>query len=130
MTKSCRLHGPNNSHDTNQCKVIGEQADKMHAQWQARPSYDNKYKKKFNSTKRMDGRPPEANLVERKKYPPKKNNKRPAVLMFEEQDDEGKSLADEDCLAMENFNCNCDKHRLIDEMNSSKMISKIWTRIL
>jgi hypothetical protein len=95
--------------------VIGEQADKMGAQWQARSSYDNKYKKKFNSTKRMDERPPQANLVERKKYPPKKNNKRPAVLMFEEQDDEGKSLADEDCLAMENFNYNRDKHSLIDE---------------
>ena len=115
MSKRCRLHGPNNTHDTDQCKVIGEPADKMRAQWQAHPSYDNKYKKKFNNTKRMDGRPPQANLVERKKYPPKKNNKRPAVLMFEEQDDKGKSLADEDCLAIEIFKYNRDKHSLIDE---------------
>ena len=38
MKKCCCLHGPNNSHDTDQCKVIGDQADKMRAQWQARPS--------------------------------------------------------------------------------------------
>ena len=30
-TKRCWLHGPNNTHDTDQCKVIGEQADKMRA---------------------------------------------------------------------------------------------------
>ena len=75
MTKQCRLHGPNNSHDTDQCKVIGDQADKMRAQWQARPSYDNKYKKKFNLSRRMDGRPPQANLVERKMNPLKGRNK-------------------------------------------------------
>ena len=35
--------------------------------------------------------------------------------MFQEQDDKGKSLADEDCLEMENFNYDRDKHSLIDE---------------
>jgi hypothetical protein len=58
------VHGPNNSHDTDQCKVIGNEEDKMHAQWQAHPSYDNKYKKKINPARRMDGHPPQANLVE------------------------------------------------------------------
>jgi hypothetical protein len=109
MNKRCRLHGPNNSHDTDQCKVIGDQADKMRAQWQARPSYDNKYKKKFNPTRRMDGRPPQANLVEQKTIPRKGRNKREAVLMFEKHE------ANDNSLEMENFNYNRDKHSLIDE---------------
>jgi hypothetical protein len=82
MTKQCQLHGPNNSLDTNQCKVIGIQADKMGAEWQAHPSYDTKYKKQFIPNRRMDGCPPQANLVEQKMNP----SKGPAVLiMFEEQ---------------------------------------------
>ena len=114
MTKGCRLHGPNNSHDTNQCKVIGDQTDKMRAQWQARPSYDNKYKKKFNPSRRMGGRPPQANLVERKMNPLKGRNKRPAVLMFEKQGCENASLTNNNSLDMENFNYDRDKHSLID----------------
>jgi hypothetical protein len=110
MSKRCRLHGPNNTHDTDQCKVIGDQADKMRAQWQARPSYDNKYKKKFNPTRRMDGRPPQANLVEQKMDPRKGRNKRQAVLMFEEEHKEN-----DNSLEMENFNYDRDKHSLIDE---------------
>jgi hypothetical protein len=114
-TKRCRLHGPNNSHDTDQCKVIGDQADKMRAQWQARPSYDNKYKKKFNPTRRMDGRPSQANLVEGKMTPQKGRKKRPAVLMFEKEDGESASLTNENSLEMENFNYERDRHSLIDE---------------
>jgi hypothetical protein len=112
MNKRCRLHGPNNTHDTDQCKVIGDQADKMRAQWQARPSYENKYKKKFNPARRMDGRPPQANLVEQKTTVPRKGrNKRPAVLMFEEKREEENSTS----LEMENFNYSRDRHSLIDE---------------
>ena len=109
MTKCCRLHGPNNSHDTNQCKVIGDQADKMRAQWQARPSYDTKYKKKFVTNIRVDGRPLQVNLAEKKLSSNKGRNKRPAVLMLE------KDEANRSSLEMENFNYDRDKHSLIDE---------------
>jgi hypothetical protein len=102
--------GPNNSHDTNQCKVIGNQADKMHTQWQARPSYNTKYKKQFVPNRRMDGHPPQANLVEQKINPHQGHNKRPAVLMFEKEEPNNNSLE------MENCNYNQDKHSLIDEI--------------
>jgi hypothetical protein len=74
--------------------VIGNQAaDKMLAQWQTCcPSYNNKYKKKSNPARRMDGSPPQANLVEQKMNPHKGKNKRPAVLMFENQEDNDNSL--------------------------------------
>jgi hypothetical protein len=76
MTKICQLHGPNNSHDTDHCKVIvGDQAGKICAQWQASPSYKNKFKKKCIPTRRMDGHPPQANLVERKMNPLKGRHK-------------------------------------------------------
>jgi hypothetical protein len=102
-TKICRLHGANNSHDTEHCKVIGEQADKMRAQWQARPN-ENKYKRKFDSPRRTNGRPQQSNMVERKITPFKKKTKRPTILMFEKQDGESVDLKNANSLEMENFN--------------------------
>ena len=83
--------------------MIGDQADKMRAQWEARP-FDNKFKKKFDPKRRMDGRPHQANLIERKGNTFKGRNKRPAVLMFEKQDGESADLTNENSLEMENFN--------------------------
>jgi hypothetical protein len=69
-----------------------------------------KFKKKFNPARNMDGRPPQANLVEQKMDPRKGRNKRQAVLMFEEKHEENDNSLD-----MEVFNYNQDKHSLIDE---------------
>jgi hypothetical protein len=63
----------------------------------------------LNPTRRMDGRPPQANLVEQKMDPRKGRNKRQAVLMFEKQEENDNSLE------MEIFNYNRDKRSLIDE---------------
>jgi hypothetical protein len=116
--KKCRLHGPNNTHDTDQCKVIGDQADKMRAQWQARPN-ENKFKKKFSYKRKPD--PPQSHMVE--KQPPKGRNKRPAVLMFEKDDGENIDQTNDNILDMENFNY--DRHSLIDENEFSDSLSEL-----
>ncbi len=111
------VHGPNNSHDTDQGKVIGNQADKMHAQWQARPS-KNKFKRKFSYTRKTDKRPQQSNLVETKN-PQKGQNKQPAVLMFEKDNGKSADLTNE----MENFNY--EQHSLIDKNEFDNSLSDL-----
>ena len=96
----------------------------MHAQWEARP-FENKFKKKFVPKRRMDGHPPQSNLIERKVNSYKGQNKRPAVLMFEKQDGKSADLTNDSSLAMENFNYDRDKHSLIDENEFTDNLSKL-----
>jgi hypothetical protein len=68
-SRFCRLHGPNPSHDTANCKVILDQADKMKATWKTQPRQQQYQKKRFDSKK-----PYERNLDSRynSDYPKKR----------------------------------------------------------
>ena len=72
----------------------------MCAQWEAR-QFKNKFKQKFIPKRRMDGHPPQSNLIERRVNSFKGQNKRPAVLMFEKQDGKSTDLTNNNSLEME-----------------------------
>ena len=98
--------------------MIGDQADKMCAQWQAHPN-ENKFKKNVSYKRKPD--PPQSHMVEKQKN--EKGRKRPAVLMFEKNDGESTELTNDNMLEMENFNY--DRHSLIDEDEFTDSLSEL-----